>query len=169
MANKYIALIAGALAQVEALVSSAGAADAGKIPALDAGGKLDSTVMPTGIGADTKSMVASENLTAGDLVNVWSDSGTEKMRKADATNGRRAHGFVKSGVTSGASGTMYKSGTVTGLSARTPGAQQYLSGNTPGAFVETAPSTTGYIVQDCGVALSATEVSFEPQPPVTLA
>ena len=42
----YLALIAGRLRSLAALTASAGAADAGKIPALDASGKLDGTLLP---------------------------------------------------------------------------------------------------------------------------
>jgi hypothetical protein len=84
MANRYIAMINGLFTQVQALVTSAGAGDAGKIVATDAAGKLDASLMPTGVGADTASIVSSENLAAGDLVNVFDSSGTPKVRKADA-------------------------------------------------------------------------------------
>jgi len=43
----------------------------------------------------------------------------------------------------------------------TPGAKQFL--HTSGARSETAPSTSGYIIQEVGIALSATEMKFEPQ------
>lgn len=168
MADKYIKLTSGQLAQQEALVTSAGAGDSGKIPALDGAGKLDTSMMPTGIGADTKSVVTSENLAAGDLVNVYSNGGTLNARKADASNARRAVGFVLAPVTSPAAATVYFEGTITGLSGLTVGATVYLSG-TAGAITATAPSTATHIVQEVGVALSATEVTFEPQSPVTLA
>lgn len=44
MANKYLQLVAGVLSQVEALVTSAGTGDSGKIPALNAFGKTDLTM-----------------------------------------------------------------------------------------------------------------------------
>ena len=71
--------------EVAGVVVSAGSANDGDIPALDAGGKLDISVMTAGIGADTSVVPSSENLAAGDLVNLWNDSGTIKARKADAT------------------------------------------------------------------------------------
>lgn len=167
--NKYLKLSSGALAEEVATQTSAGAGDAGKIPALDGAGRLASSMMPVGIGADTKDMVASEALAAGDLVNVWNSSGTQKARRADASNGRRAHGFVLAGVSQDATATVYFEGTITGLTGLTPGASMFLSGSTPGAATATAPSTTGHIVQEIGAAVSATELSFEPQQPVTLA
>lgn len=169
MADKYIKNNAGQLAEVEGTVTSSGAGDAGKIVALDSSGKLDNSIMPSGIGADTEVMATSENLSAGDLVNIWNDSGTRKARKADASNGRRAHGFVLSGTTSPANATVYLSGDITGLTSLTPGVAYYLSGATAGAVTSTAPSTSGYISQEIGVAVSTTAIAFEQQQPITLA
>ena len=169
MADKYIKNNSGQLAEVEATVTSSGAGNAGDIVALDASGKLDTTVLPTGIGAQTKLAATSENLSAGDLVNLYNDSGTIKARKADASNGRRAHGFVLASVTSPNNATVYLDGSITGLTGLTPGAIYYLSGSTAGAIVSTAPSTSGHISQEVGVALSATELHFEEQQPITLA
>jgi hypothetical protein len=169
MADKYIKNNAGQLAEVEATVSSSGAGNAGDIVALDGSGKLDTTVLPTGIGATTKLAATTENLSAGDLVNLYNDSGTIKARKADASNGRRAIGFVLSSVTSPNNATVYLDGTITGLTGLTPGAAYYLSGSSAGAATATAPTTSGYISQEIGIALSATEINFEEQQPITLA
>ena len=169
MPQKFLTVVSGNFKEVEGLVTSAGAGDAGKLPALDSAGKLDTSVMPIGIGADTKAIVASENLAAGDLVNVWNDTGTVKVRKADATSpSKRAHGFVLSSVSSAATATVYFEGTITGLSSLTLGATYFL-GTTAGAATATATTTAGHIVQQVGVAISATELSFEPQQPVELA
>jgi hypothetical protein len=168
MADKYIKNNAGQLAEVEATVTSAGAGNAGDIVALDGAGKLDNSVMPTGIGAETKIAATVENLAAGDLVNLHNDAGTIKVRKADASNGRRANGFVLSSVTSPANATVYLEGTITGLSSLTPGSVYYLSG-TAGAASATAPTTSGHISQEIGVAVSDTEITFEAQQPITLA
>jgi len=169
MADKYIKNNSGQLAEVEATVTSAGAGNAGDIVALDGSGKLDTTVLPTGIGATTKLAATTENLSAGDLVNLYNDSGTIKARKADASNGRRAIGFVLSSVTSPNNATVYLDGTITGLTGLTPGSAYYLSGSSAGAATATAPSTSGYISQEIGIALSATEINFEEQQPITLA
>lgn len=191
MAVKFLIQVAGRLKQVAAVITSAGAADAnklvetdaagkidmsllkattssagagdvGKVPQLDGSGRLDSTVMPVGIGADTKSILASEALVAGDFVNVWNNAGTANIRKADgSTTGKEAHGFVLSAVSNGANGTVYFEGANTQQSGLTAG-PVYLSATTPGRATSTAPSTTGQIIQCLGVAVSATEVNFEP-------
>ena len=170
-ANKIVALdAAGVLASsiVNSTTTSAGAGSSGQVVALDGSGRIDSTMMPVGIGADTATIVASENLAAGDLVNVWNDSGTAKVRKADATTaGKEAHGFVLSAVSSAASATVYFEGTNTAVTGRTPG-KQYLS-VTAGSTSTTAPSGAGNVVQIVGFATSATAINFQSGVPVVLA
>ena len=87
---------------VNSKTTSAGAGDSGKVVALDGSGRIDSTMMPVGIGADTQTVTTSEAVASGDLVNIWDSTGA-KCRKADATvAGKEAHGFVLVGVGSGA-------------------------------------------------------------------
>ena len=163
MADRYIKDVAGTLSEQEALTASAGAGDAGKIPALDAAGRLDQSMMPVGIGADTASIVTSENLAAGDYVNVWNNTGAFNVRKADAsTAGKEAHGFVLAAVTAPAAATVYFEGPNTQVSGQTPG-KVFLS-TTPGLGTATAPSASGNVVQQIGVATSATVVNFEQGP-----
>ena len=122
MAN-YLGLIANKINEIAGLVTSAGAADAGKIPALDANGKLDTSLLPTGVGADTQAIVASEALAAGDFVNVYDNASTPNCRKANATDSTKpAHGFVLSAVAAAGTATVYFRGTnnqVAGLTAGT--------------------------------------------------
>jgi hypothetical protein len=168
MASKFLRLVAGIITEIEGLVTSAGAGDAGKIPALDAAGRLSSTMLPVGVGVLVKSVVSSENLAARDMVNVYNDAGTLKVRKADANNAMPAHGYVTAAVTSPAAGDVYFDGIISGFTALTPGARMYLS-ETAGEVTETAPSTAASLVQYIGVALSATEVEFDPSDHVVLA
>lgn len=169
MAQKFIANVAGTKTEVEVTTASAGAGDAGKAIGLDSSGKVDPSMMPVGIGADTASIVASEALSAGDLVNLWDDGGTIKVRKADASNGRRADGFVLAAFSSSATALVYFEGSITGLSGLTLGGTYFLSGTTAGAITTTAPSTAAHIVQEVGRARLATALVFEPQQPLTLA
>lgn len=167
MAQKVVRIDAGRLKEIEPNVTSAGAGDAGKLIALDAGGKIDSTLLPSGVGPETTSIVSSENLAAGDWVNVWNDGGTPKVRKADATTvGKEANGFVLAGVTAPAAAAVYTDGINNQVSGLTAG--YYWLSTTPGAETATAPSAAGNIVQILGRALSATEVAFEPSNPVEL-
>lgn len=165
----YLRLLAGVPSDANALAASAGAADAGKIPKLDGTGKLDGTMMPAGVGAETRVIVASEALAAGDLVNIHSSTGA-KVRKADATTaGKEAHGFVLASVASAGNATVYpEENVISGLTGLTPGTRMFLAA-TAGLNTATAPSATGQVVQDIGVALSATEILFRPRQPITLA
>lgn len=152
---------------VNAKSTSAGAGDAGKVVALDGSGRIDSTMMPVGIGADTAVIQASENLAAGDLVNVWNSAGA-KVRKADATSaGKEAHGFVLAAVTAGQNATVYFEGTNTGVSGQTAG-PVFLS-TTPGVATSTPPSAAGNVVQRVGFAIGATAINFTAGEPVVLA
>lgn len=153
---------------VNATVSSAGAGSAGKVTALDPSGKLDTSVLPVGVGPDVKVATASETIAAGAFVNFHNSSGL-KVRNADASNGRQAHGYSLLGGASASSVTCYLEGTNTAVSGKTPGATQFLSNVTPGASTETAPVTSGQIIQVIGVALLSTEISFEPESSITLA
>lgn len=159
----------GNLEEGTGLVSSSGVPDANKLVETDGSGRIDQSMMPVGIGADTKSIIASETLTSGNFVNVWNDAGTIKIRKADAsTSGKSANGFVLSAVTTGQFGLVYFEGVNTSLSGLTLGDVFFLS-TTPGTPSSVPPSTGGNIVQKLGVALSPTEISFEPSQPITLA
>jgi len=149
--------------------SSAGASDAGKMIQLNAGGKLDETMMPPGIGADTADILASEDISAGDIVNVWDNAGTSNIRKANATtNGMVANGFILAAVVSGDTAQVYFGGTNNQLSGMTPGTRQYLD-TTSGLITETPPATPGNVVQVVGKAFSATEMTFEAMMPIELA
>jgi len=163
---KYIANVSGTLTEVAGLATSAGAGDAGKIPQLDGTGRLDTSLMPVGIGADTAAVTASEALAAGDLVNIH-NSGGARVRKADAsTAGKEAHGFVLAAVANAATATVYFEGTNTQVTGLTAGAQ-YLS-TTPGTATATAPSGAGNVVQRVGFATGATSLNFQSGVPVVL-
>jgi hypothetical protein len=166
--DKFLYNNAGTITEKVSNQASAGAGDAGKIVALDSTGRIDNTMMPVGIGADTAVITASEALAAGDLVNVWNSTGA-KVRKADASvAGKEAHGFVLAAVSSSASATVYFEGTDTQVTGQTPGVV-YLSAATPGLATTTAPSGTGQVVQRVGFATSATAINFQSLPPVVLA
>lgn len=158
--DKFLYLNSGVPSEKAANTSSAGASDAGKIVALDNTGRLDTSLLPTGIAADTASITATEALAAGDFVNVYNSTGA-KCRKADAsTAGKEAHGFVVAAVEQNATATVYFEGRNNQVSTATPG-PVYLSASVPGGFTSTAPSSTGNVVQRIGVAVSATEINFE--------
>ena len=192
-APRFLANIAGRVRMVAAVLTSAGAADAEKIVATNLSGRIDDTlmdaatsgpnkvlktkadgtldasVMPTGIGADVKNMPASEALASGDLVNIWADGGVAKARKADATaEGKEACGFVNAAVAIDGTAAVYLEGRISGLTGLTPGARQYLLA-TAGKAGPAAPSAPNNVVQFVGVAVSTTEIDFEPGTPITVA
>lgn len=171
MADKYLRRdgTTGVTTETEATVTSAGAGNAGAIVALDAGGKLDMTVLPTGVGADTVVVVASEALSAGNLVNLYDDSGTTKARKADgSTTGKVADGFVLAAVDQDATATVYRAGDNDQVTGLTPG-KVWLSTTAAGGVQSTVPAGAGKTHQYVGYAATATLLCFERGEPITLA
>lgn len=162
MAQGFLALVNGKIKTLFGIATSAGAGDAGKYIQTDAGGKLDSSFLPSGIGANQVAAVTSESLAAGDFVNLYSNAGVLTARKADNSNARPAWGYVEAAVTSPASATVKRLNTVnasrTGL---TPGADCWLG--TAGGVITTAldandVANAGKVVQYLGIAKSTTEI-----------
>jgi hypothetical protein len=165
-APRYINLVAGVLTQVAASETTTGGE---AIVSTGASGQLDISLMPTGIGPDTSSVLASAALTSGQLVNVYNNASVATVRPADgSTTGKEANGYVLANVLSAAMATVYHSGLNTAVTGLTPG-KQWLSDSTPGSVVPTSPSTAGHISQQVGVAVSATALQFAPQLAITLA
>lgn len=163
--NKYIKNASGTLTEEAALQASAGAADAGKIIALDAAGLIDPSMIPAG---SVPVIIASEALAAGDFINVFDNAGTPNVRRANATTaGKEAHGYVLAAVLLGGNAAVYFSGENSAVAGATGGVV-YLS-TTPGGFTSTAPSASGNVVQRLGVATSATSINVETAEPVVLA
>jgi len=169
MAHKPLQLVNGKITQVEATVVSAGAGDAGEIVALDSSGKIDVSVLPTGLGPNVKLVLASENIGAGKYVNIFDNTGTANVRLADNSNSREAHGFLLDAVTSGNNATVYFEGTNNDLSGLTSGARQFLG--TAGGVTSTPPTFAGgaTISQLVGTAISATEIDTDIDDIVVLA
>lgn len=115
------------------------------------------------------SLMASEDLAAGDLVSLHNSGGATKMRLADATDDTKpAHGFVKSAVLTGATGLFFGSGQMNdAVAGLTDGAVYYLD-TAGGQVTAVAPSVSGNIVQEVGVALSPTSLAFFPKGSVLL-
>ena len=170
--QKFIKMSAGRLVEetVESVSASTGATDADKLVRLTSSGKLDESVLPTGLGADVLTIVASENLAAGDFVNIWNDASTAKARKADASSaGKEVDGFVLDAVNSGQSASVYFEGRNTALSGLTVGARYYLSATAAGTITTAPPTGTGQVVQFMGRASGATSLAFEATDGVILA
>lgn len=152
---------------INSKATSAGVGDAGKVVALDGTGRIDSTMMPTGIGADTASITTSEALVAGDWVNIFNSTGG-KARKADATViGKHAMGFVLAAVASAAQAIVYFEGTNNQVTGQTPG-DVFLQ-TIAGTGGPAAPTGSGNVQQCVGFATSATSVNFQSTRPIILA
>lgn len=167
---KPLHLVNGLATEVPAVSASAGAADAGKLPELDGSGRLSETMMPVGIGADTKIFPASETLAAGDFVTIFDDGGTPSVRLADASDGAagQAHGFVLDGVAADADATVYFEAANSQVTGLTAGLTYVLSHTTPGKVLPLsgASTTAGHILQVLGVATEATEINVEIGKPI---
>lgn len=162
MAETFLKLDSGTMRSVESTAGTGGTADANKIFHLDGAGKIPVEVLPAGAGPDIFNAEASEALSAGNYVNLWNDSGTAKVRKADNTNSRPAHGFVRATVANAATASVYP------IHAPNPnaptgtiGARAYLG--TAGGVITTpldeeSSSNDGYIHQYLGFYTSTSRL-----------
>lgn len=164
MAVKLIKVsAAGVKSEYAGIATSAGAGSAAEFPILDGTGKLDITFMPAGIAADTVTAAAGEALAANDLV-YFAAAGT--VFKADATSpAKAAKGYVLASVLLAGTATVYFDESLPG-SGLTPGTVMFLSA-TAGLNTATAPTTSGYIAQEIGIATSATNIHVNIQAPIT--
>ncbi len=172
MAQKFGTLIGGLWELVEGLVVSGGAVDAGKLVALGDDGRLDDSVMPVGIGADTQPAVAMETLGAGKYVQFHNDAGVFSVRLADNSNNRPADGFVLAEFAASSTATVYPlDSTNTALSGLTIGSRYWLG--TAGGVIavpldEADAGNSGKVSQYLGKAKSATELITTDSDPVVL-
>jgi len=97
---RYIGLDAAGRKVMRGFARERDPAGAGGRPlATDENDLLDPSFLPPGLGAAEMVAPASETLAAGDLVNLWTDAGARKARKADASAlDKPAHGFVAEGA-----------------------------------------------------------------------
>jgi hypothetical protein len=110
---------------------------------------------------------ATQALSAGDLVNIWSSSGTPSVRKASATSGFEAHGFTNAAVSNGANCTVQLAGLNTHSSGLTAG--RVFLDTTDGLVSNTCPSTAGQMGQEVGEAYASGSYNFAWHPGVLLA
>lgn len=171
MADKFLKTGTNGLpTEQEFTVVSTGVSEAGQPVALGSDGLLDESVLPTGIGQNMDVIPASENLSAGDFVNLWLDSGTTKVRKADASNGRLADGFVRAAVTAPANANVFGPGELNDqLTGLTGGTAYFLSTTSAGDVQTAVPTGANETVQPLGVAKSSTAIRFNPGTPIVRA
>lgn len=168
--QKPLHFVSGVITEVPATETSTGAGSEGQIVALNGAGKIDPTMLEA---VPAFEALASEGISAGDLINLHNVAGVINVRKADASGGvaKKADGYAPAAITSGQSGEVrLDNDVIVGLSGMTVGGAYFLSGVAPGAATLTPPSTATYIVQRVGKAKSATELAFDAScEPVVLA
>jgi hypothetical protein len=130
-------------------------------------GRLDPSTMPTGVGADTANIPASEAISSGRYINIYDDAGVARIRLADAGSGREADGFVLEAYDQGDVARVYFEGFNTQVSGLTAG-KAYLS-LTPGGATSTPVTGAGNMLQVLGTAYGATVMYFKKERPVYLA
>lgn len=160
MVDKVLRRVGGKTQQYTPATSSAGAADAGKLIALGADGKLDPSMYIAG-AATTRPVLASEAIGAGKFVNFHMVATALNMRLADNSNSRPAHGFCIVAVAAAATGAVSPLDAVnSALTGLTIAADYYLgtAGGALAAPLDAATATTGSIDQKLGTAISATEM-----------
>lgn len=156
MANgQFLTLENGKRALKQAPAVSTGAAQANQIIQTDASGLIDQSFLPTGIGDDTTTKPAGEDLAAGDFVALVGG----EFVKADRTNGREAVGFVLDAFLTGTPATVFHEGNNTALSGLTPDARYYL--DSVGQVTDVPATADGEIHQFLGKACDATTLITE--------
>ena len=165
-AQKFLQNVSGKIKEVIGSVTST----ANGIVAMDATGRIDSSVLPVGVGAEIITAVASEAIAAGAFINYYNNAGVLNVRNADATtNAKIANGFVLASVANAGTATIYlPSQTNNAVIGLTIGSDYFLS-TTPGTATTTAPSASGNIVQQIGRADKATEIVFVPMSTIEIA
>jgi hypothetical protein len=113
------------------------------------------------IGSEVLGLVALEDISVGDFVNVFSDNGAAYVRLADGGPAKRpAHGFVKAAAITGSVASVTPlGGTNAALAGLTPGAEYFLSTAVPGGVQITIPNGSNTLRQPVGVAVSATQLA----------
>jgi hypothetical protein len=97
---------------------------------------------------------ASEAIAAGDLVNVYVNTGVMTVQKADASDPAKfCNGFSLTGIGNGLTGPIQFSGFNNKVTVSTGAPEVWLSDITPGAFTDTAPTTAGHLLQTVGTAV----------------
>jgi hypothetical protein len=154
----YIRINGNKKQEVNTIQSTTGVTDADKIISTDATGKIDPSFLPE---SETAVKEAFEDLDALDFVNIFSDGGTEKVRKADGSLfSTRAHGIVLNNFLDGENATVVSEGIIGGFTGLTIGDPVFLS-TTSGDVTQTPPTGTDEVWQKVGDAYSATEIRLE--------
>ena len=169
MVDKYIRRDAttGEYVETPGTVSGGTVGQAGNIPALDNSGRIDPTLMPVGVVADTYSGTAFENIQNGAFVYIRSDG--QVANATGVPGGIEAMAFALVGVSTGQSVLVYFEGRNTSLGSLTPGKRYYLSDSVPGGLTGVPIVGADKIHQYLGRAVTSNTLSFEPGESIILA
>ena len=128
-------------------------------------GALRPTAGPDEIGAfpcvwDGAALLVSEDIDAGDLINIWNDGGVAKARKADQSDSRPSHGWADDfGSVGDAVRVRTFGSTNSRLAGLSPGSEYWLAED-GGLDTNSGASP---IAQKVGIALSVSELLFLPE------
>lgn len=109
------------------------------------------------------SLVAAVVLGSNCFIHINGDGQAEK---ADAVQGKEAHGFTPQAIAQGVTFEAWKLGAYNGFSGLTPGAAYWLG--TAGQPTATAPTLPSLICQRLGTAVAANILSVDIETPITL-
>lgn len=164
MVKKYLIIdLSTGKIKEESTGSFGGPIDSNKIPNLDSNGQLTLAMMPDGVGPDTKTAIAYEDLEAYDFVNFFNDNGTVKVRKAIASlSDHEAHGFVKENFNANDIATIYLNGTAIIIADSTDvGKPVYLSATIYGKYSLKNPTISGHYNQKIGTVIGINLMDVE--------
>jgi hypothetical protein len=114
-------------------------------------------------------VTASEAIAAASFGNVYTSAGAARVRKANASDATKpCNCYVPAAIANGATVDVRGPGAkITGLAGLTPGTTYYLA-TVGGMITDTPPAGAGNLIQEIGVAVSATELLFNPKSGVQL-
>lgn len=161
--SKYLTRVAGAQVLVSTVSSGGTVAEEGAIVSLGANGLLNPNMIPVNALSTTNIVVeAAEALDAHSYINLFDDAGINKVRKADASQERPAHGYVELGVAAGSNATVQLTGMNKSIGLII-GTRYFLSSTTPGAVTAIPTEDVGHIIQFLGVAvpMNATDMGIQ--------
>lgn len=125
------------------------------------------TIEVPSTGVDVVNLEASVALALGDVVYV-SAAGAVAKSQANAAGTAKVIGMARAAIESAATGPIQTDGILSGLTGLTAGLPYYLSADTAGTMVTTAPSESGKFVTKLGTAISTTELEISIREPIKL-
>jgi hypothetical protein len=111
---------------------------------------------------------ASEDIVAGNMLNLYWSAGALMVRKALASDAARwANAHTAASFLSGTQGPITALGLNSAVAVAALG-EAYLSDSVAGAYTLTAPSASGSFIQPLGLAVPGYGLFFSPQPRILL-